>query len=535
MNRANRNMPIPLMTMSGLIGAPSNSISDNRSSYDPIWRTVLGSLAVVGVYLVWSITRSLLVEQGTGDPPIGPDRIPFEKSFLFLVPMVLIAVAVMRNRGDGVYFLVATSVLMIPPVLPHLPFIREYEHLVIWVFIISHAFFWYRSYARNGFGFARIRDIDPVAIWMGLFLIQGVVSLLLNQAMSPSLLTAKLGLSELLMYGSFVVMLTWFTELTRSHLMTYRPIFLGLVFAASTAVVLGVLGCVAIYLNGVVPGNDTAFGFGYWDRLKATFSGPNHAGIFYAAAIAVFLHFGTMAGTARRAAYLWALVALAAIAVLIIATGSRSARLTALLPLAVGLIYRPYRRMTLIVLPVYAAAYYWGFHFRSLNAVFNVYMGDGGLAYQNIKQYFWNDPERLRQVNEAVVLMLESSVLQLWLGFGPGVGGYAQLNYPSPHLTVLDIVVEQGLIGLFLASLAVLSILRRLVATVWSGKDDVQSAAVAVSSSLLVLVAGEFVHANQSWGFLWCFFFCAAVIAVQTRVPFVHNVVAPAAKALRLT
>lgn len=518
------------------MGALPNLVSDHRSTYKPTWRAVLASLVAMGVYLAWSIARSFWVEQSAGDPPIGPDWIPFEKSFLFLVPLIFIAIVAMRCPGDGIWFMMATSILMIPPVIPHVPFIREYGHLVIWVFIISLAFHHIRlfvtptTHARNGIGFAWLRDADLAVIGTGLFLIQGVVSLLLNQMIAPNLLMAKLGISELLLYLSYLALLVWFTETTRRQWMTYRPIMGGLIFAASAAVVLGVFGCVAIYFNGVVPGNDTAFGFGYWDRLKTTFSGPDHAGIFYAAAITVFLHFGAMAGTTRRAAYLWALVALATIAVLIIATGSRSARLIALLPLAVGLIYRPYRRATLIVLPVYAAAYYFGFYFRSLNGLFNVFIVDGSLAYQNIKQYFWNDPERLRLAKEAVELLLESSVLQLLLGFGPGVAGYTQLNYPSPHLTVLDIVVEQGLIGLLLASLVVTSFLRKLAAVVLSRKDGVQSAAVTMLTSLLVLVAGGFVYANQTWMFLWCFLFCAAVIAGQASVSRTQNVVPPTAK-----
>lgn len=509
--------------VSVMSGALANSSAEDDSSYKPTWRAVLASLAAVSVFLVWSIARSFWIEQGAGDPPIGPDKIPFEKSFPFLVPLILIAIVAMRTRGDGIYFLIATSILMIPPVIPHVPFIREYGHIVIWVFIISLAFRRIRffvttaTHARNGICFAWLRDTDLAVIGTGLFLIQGVVSLLLNQVIAPNLLMAKLGVSELLLYGTFLALLVWFTEATQRQWMTYHPVMGGLVFAASAAVVLGVLGCVVLYLSGVVPGNDTALGFGYWDRLKTTFSGPDHAGIFYAAAITVFLHFGAITGTTRRAAHLWALVALATIAVLIIATGSRSARLIALLPLAVGLIYRPYRRATLIVLPVYAAAYYFGFYFRSLNAVFNVYIGDRSLAYQNIKQSFWNDPERLRLAKEAVELMPESSVLQLLLGFGPGIAGYSQLNYPSPHLTALDILVEQGLIGLLLSSLVVISILWGLATAVLRCNDDIQSAAVAMLTSMLVLLVGGLTYAIQSWMFVWCFFLCAAIISIQAR------------------
>ena len=464
-------------------------------------------LASTVIYIGWSILRSQWLYQGEGSR-LGVGDISFSDSWLVVLALTVPVLAAARWPDRGLWLLGSLATFQIFPSVPHLPFITEYGHVVVWAIVLCAS---YRLLAQaDSFTdvVARGRCRDPVVILVGLFVMQGALSLMIGLASEWSLYEAKVGMAELLKYSSFGILL-YLASLRNGPLADGRdPLIAGMKTAIWLAIGIGSVGVVATLLTPLVPGNDTALGFGYWARLKSTFSGPNHAGHFYAASIPLMFYFGGEGRGSRwkRSQYVFGIVSLV---VLIMATGSRAARLAALIPLAAALLFPPYRRMAQLSLPFVAVAYYFGFYFRSLRGVINVNFGDGTLAYDNIWSVFWTDPERIKLIMQTLGRWFEDPFV-LILGDGPGLSGYIGSGFPQPHMTLMNILAEQGVVGLAILAAAVLWVARRLIRNVIKETGSAQRLSLSLMVALTVLVLTGLTFDNHTWSYVWCFFLAAS-------------------------
>lgn len=490
-------------------------------------RSLVWLLLTVTVYVVWAVFRSTLLDSGV-EYTRGVDEIGIANSLPFILFFACSAVVVARSLVFGIWFLGCVSTLSIMPAIPNVPFFREYGHIVIAALAIFHV---WRSTLLLEYRDARLRVVvdkpDMVVVLAILFVGQGIMALLLHCASECNAYILKVSLSETILYGFFVGVLAIVMSPRISAIKLKDAFAGGMILSAIVSIVLGYLGLIAILLNSDAVGNDTALGFGYWDRLKSTFPGPDQAGIYYAATVPILLYFASSAQiTSRRRQLL--VVALMLIAPLIIATGSRTARIAVLPALLVGLTYAPFRRTLLVILPVYALAYYFGFFYRSIVGLINVHFGDKSQAYKEIATTFWSDSERLVLAQQSASQWFEGG-RQFLMGIGPGLAGYSESGFPNSHATWLDLVVEQGLLGVLIFLAIIVILVRRLVATMRHGDRELRSMSLAILTAFVVVGIGSITYDNHTWVFVWYLVLFGLVIsrlgrpAITTSVPHVSK------------
>lgn len=492
-----------------------------------VQRSLVWLLVTVAVYVVWAVSRSTLLDGGA-EYARGVDQIGIANSLPFILFFACSAVVAARSVVFGIWFLGCVSTLSIMPAIPSVPFFREYGHIVIAALAMFHV---WRSILLLEYRDARLRVViekpDTIVVLAILFVGQGVLALLLHCATECNAYILKVSLSETILYGFFVAVLAVVMSRRVPASKLKEAFSGGTILSAIVSIVLGYLGLIAILLNSHAMGNDTALGFGYWDRLKSTFPGPDQAGIYYAATVPILLYFASSAQTTSRRRQLL-VVALMLIAPLIIATGSRTARIAVLPALLVGLAYAPFRRTLLVILPVYGLAFYFGFFYRSIVGLINVHFGDKSQAYKEIATTFWSDSERVVLAQQSASQWLEGG-RQFLMGIGPGLAGYSESGFPNSHATWLDLAVEQGLLGGLIFLAIVVTLIRRLVATMRRGDRELRSMSLAILTAFVVVGLSSITYDNHTWAFVWYLLLFGLVIsrrdraAMPTNVPYVSR------------
>ncbi|MEK7692480.1 MAG: hypothetical protein AAB425_15805, partial [Bdellovibrionota bacterium] len=333
----------------------------------------------------------------------------------------------------------------------------------------------------------------------------------------------KINVSELLVHLSILLFMGMVLYGKAGARVAYPALFDGLRLGIMVAIGLGFFGIASIFIKGFSHGTDTALGFAYFDRLKSTFNSPDAAGLFYAASIPIlaWVAADAPAGSWRRRI---ALVGLASLSVLIVATGSRTARLASLVPLAACFAHRPLRGVLYRVLPVFLLVFYFGFFHRSLPAVLAAHgftgpMEEAGFVssfvYPNssdsVAQSFLRDDGRAKLMRETLDAW-PTDALTFLAGIGPGLSGLNTLGFPSPH-NLIEIAIEQGIIGFSLFVAAFLLLMWRLMRLFLSADVGIKTAAICLLSGLAVIAIGSLTWKNQNWFFCWLIFVTALAVA----------------------
>jgi hypothetical protein len=274
------------------------------------------------------------------------------------------------------------------------------------------------------------------------------------------------------------------------------------------------LGVVAVFLLFATPysagtnqiGNNTIYGLGYFDRMQLLFEGPSFAGIYFSIVVA----FAIFEASRRLPTKRWLLNALLQISPwLVMASGSRVARISLGLILMTGLLTRNLRHVTLLMVPSAAIAFLVAFNFQSfpdavMYSVATIYPGSGlsadDLGRMSIGGRFFADKTRTELLMETVEYFFSSSPLTQWVGNGFGVAGFRGSGFPSPHQQPMDLVIEVGVVGFVTYYLFQLSCLMMLLKTKPADGVEKKSLDYVLAASFLSIAGLSIVYETGTRG-----------------------------------
>lgn len=391
------------------------------------------------------------------------------------------------------YLLGASPALGMLPEFPGLPFLREFSHLMVFVILIAV----YKARSKVVFTYLLA---NKSLLAFASFLVVSLIGVIFNFFLYGSLWQLKLGVSGLIIAVAYLVMLILLKDGGIVEKMAFDRMLEGFIHSALILAGIGFIVTALLFLipystgtNGI--GNDTIYGLGYYDRMQLLFPGPVYAGIYFVTAMGLVIYRLVIEKKVARIFIFFLLIA----PWLIMATGSRSAKLALILMLLVCLINPSSRKITIYTLPSALAALVIGFYFQSLPRAMIYFIGQIqdshpfligflGIAkvdpvmleWMSMRGKFFQDAERYSLIKNSLEFFFNSSILQKLLGNGLGTAGFTTSEIPSPHFTFLNLIVETGLIGATLYNLW----LYQLVSGLWRVRTDLKK---MYNTSLLLL------------------------------------------------
>jgi hypothetical protein len=244
----------------------------------------------------------------------------------------------------------------------------------------------------------------------------------------------------------------------------------------------------------------TGYGLLYFDRLKSTLSGPDKAGILYLAITPlVCYYFSQHKGRGR----FWFGVGLALLLqVLMLATGSRIARLCSIFLYLWLLLDKETRKLMLVLLPCAAVAFYFMFFYRSI----------GGALHHgpNVINSYIHDSVRSADLKN---ILDHLSIKRVLLGWSSSNGFGTSARVPDGFMSLL--FLRGGIFGLLAFLFAYASVVGRFFLKeyrpLFLQNTFVRSLIVSVSLILLCGVTENI----QSYSFLWVF---VGILIAEIRV-----------------
>lgn len=460
------------------------------SSSEKIW--MLGWLVCGAV--VWGLVRSMLSNSGVEHEGLT-QAIPVAVSVAF---MLIFAYPALRSIGspDRLMWLLGVSVTVgLLPRVPLMPYAREGVHLVL----LAGAVCMVCRRVRLGEAIRASLPLRLYFVYLGICVISILVSQLTGVAKVWEL---KVGVAELILYGAFGLVIA---GLAMDRVPTLKsPVVLLLDGFAWAAIVQLAVASIAIALaigSPLVPGNDTLLGLGYWDRVKVTFPGPDQAGVFFAASIPLLIWWASR--QRERRTRMAAMIYLQMAPWFLIASGSRTGRIAALVVVGACLLRRSFRPWMLKLLPSLLAAFMIGFFYQSFPSALNDLLHAGPLSGMNLRGHFFQDAERWRLISESWEFFSAAPFWRQLFGFGVGVGGYRLADYPSAH-NFFDLVIETGLVGTAAVAAFVVVIVSRLarIAHLAANGEQHPDMAFAILIGLIAVTIGGATYEVQTWGFV---------------------------------
>lgn len=140
---------------------------------------------------------------------------------------------------------------------------------------------------------------------------------------------------------------------------------------------------------------------------------------------------------------------------IVAATGSRVGRISLVVLVVAGLLWKPVRRATLIMFPSSFAATLLMLDFQSFPSAVKFIIGhilpDHSIVQQmeglRLTGRFFDAEERGELFRHAISMMVEAPLINQLFGMGYGVSGYSSSPYPRPHNQFLGMIVEIGIFG----------------------------------------------------------------------------------------
>lgn len=372
---------------------------------------------------------------------------------VLLLAMFSILGWIARSAARATYMLGGSVALGVLPMIPKLHFLQDVTHIALMIFLIAN----WRNFHR-WFGVCLAGDLQIKA--HALFVLAALVSVMLNFVLRGDVWQLKVGIAALLV--ALVFFAAHVSVVASPEADTFGLLLKGFLDSAQIA---AVAGSVVLVLLVITPlsaglagdGRDTVWGFAYFDRFKLLFDGPGVAGSYFVIAMsfaiyAVSEHVDVVKSWRKNG--LWFLIQIAPW--LVVASGSRVAKIALVVLILSGLFCRPFRKATAIVLPSFSVAMLVGLDFQSFSSAVWFSLGHMFPSFfdaQNSESMrlggrFFEHGERGDLMHRAREVFSGSSLLNQILGLGYGVSGYSAAPYPSPHNQIGDLLVEVGICGL---------------------------------------------------------------------------------------
>jgi hypothetical protein len=493
---------------------------------------------LIAVALAWGWTRSSVSHQGVGDL-VGAANIPVATRIGFMALLLLPIILSFRSLNLLLWLMGASVIVGTVAYVPLMPYIREGVHLV---FCVTGLRLIYtlknegRALAvREGNGLAQ-----PffVACLFFCFFCMAIFSVALNWSLSGSIWQLKVGISEAILLGAFGIVFVYLSVFeSPSDLL--RTIVDGFAWAAIAQIPLSLVAIVLLIITPLVPGSDTVYGLGYWDRMKTTFSGPDHASAFFVASVPLLVWWRTW--NKGRIARILSTVYLQLAPWLLMATGSRMGKIAMLFVLGAGLLQATSRRVILQMLPSSLFAFCVGFYFQSFPAALCSFyfkimkpavnlmpllpatwedawlavkppINEAGVHGLSLKGRFFQDAVRWQLLKETIEAFMAASPLNKLFGFGLGVAGNRLSGFPSPHMTPLDTLIELGGGGLLCLTAFVGSVLAGIWRLMREAEMKKFESVFATFVAVVACSLPAFTWEVHTWGIVMVIYVMAAVL-----------------------
>ena len=479
---------------------------------------LLLAIGISVVVLIWTVIRSAATG---GAPELDVEaQVDLSNRLLImgLLAMPIVWVVTFRSYYALCWLLGFSVTTGVMPDVPLMPYVIDYGDLVFFCMALVGAaklFSDHKVMRSLKFG-----ESPPAKVFTGFFVIC-IVSLVTNMMYGSSVWQIKVGISQLITYGSFLattMVLLQATERERK----VATIVDGMFWATIVQLFIAAIGIVLVLSDPLTEGSDVAHGLAYWDRLKGTFSGPDQAGIFFVVSIPLTLLY--LGQQRDRLARIVAKVYLQIAPWLMIATGSRTAKGALVVAMAALLMSRATRAKALPILLSVTVALSIGWKYQSMKMV--------ALAVQSIITHpspetekvlkglslegrFFKDKERARLIRESLKFFSHAPWVNKLVGVGPGVEGHTTSGFPSAHMDILSVLIDTGLAGLAALSIFILSILRGL----WTNSRNLRFAGSETSFLLLVMLVAASIACTtwviRTWGYVMIIY-VMAMLACST-------------------
>ena len=395
---------------------------------------------------------------------------------ILLIFIAIPLIWVVRLPTRCLYLLGASPALGVFPEINFFPFIKEFTHLVMFITLYSLV-----QQGKNYFLEINKRTKIFFSLWLF-----SAFSVLLNYALYSDAWQLKVGISDLVLFAVFCGLLLFLdNKIIESKLaleillrgFLHSIILISIVGIAITIVIAQIpyiyndpsSGIVMKGANGI--GNYTIYGLGYFNRLTLLFPGPVYAGVFFCLGTALTIYHLSLKDQIKNTRIL-VIIILQAFPWLIMASGSRTAKILLIITLLILCTNRRYRIYILYMMPSVVAALYISFWFNSLPNAINTlisilndyitiwsnganatFFGDDlkkteDLMWMSMKGNFLEDPIRMELIADTKNFFIDSPMVNKVIGIGLGASGYSLSDFPSPHQVFPAILIEIGIVGL---------------------------------------------------------------------------------------
>jgi hypothetical protein len=424
--------------------------SETLRATSSIWGRPSGKLLITAWLFVtavaWCVLRSHFDNWGKHDA--GDTAVPISLrailALAFLTPALLMSV-----RGTRLAWLTGLSVsLGTLPSLPFFPYLRDYTHLVMFVWLLASV--------RSLFHRVSLQRIPLFVLMFWSYIAICSISAAANFAIFHSIWQVKVGISYLILFGAFGAMMSALTAEPEQAEARIDNLLDGFIWGVGGQVVLALVVIPLIFAIPYSEGNDTIFGFSYYDRYKSTFSGPVAASMLFIVSVPflfLWAHrrnlnlFAPFQSRPKVLGFWLASAYLQLMPWLVMATGSRTARVAFVGTFLVLLVIKKTRGAMLAMLPSTAVAYFVAFYYQSLPAAVERLFTPDANPSMNLSDRFFAVPDRVQFAGETVSAMMGAPGWVKLVGFGPGTGGYRLSGFPEPHNFLMNQWAETGLLG----------------------------------------------------------------------------------------
>lgn len=439
------------------------------------------------VSVSWAAVRSSFVVRSTSGE-ILENAVPLWIRLAFFAAFAISSVLFFVLRKDRFWLLGLGSTVGVLPELPTIPFIRDNAHFLIILSAAAVALYWttFRPKERAP-GFARI---------YAAYLVICAASTLINFLLFQSVWQLKVGLSFLLFFSMLAILILGVSSDGKGRWEVVNGLVEGLAWGAVGQCVIAVFALPLLFILTFEEGNDTVFGLAFYDRYKSTMPGPVNLGMFFVAVMPVVLLWMRRGSSPIKTRVGWIYLQLAPW--LVVITGSRTARVVMIGILLSLFLKATTRKNALLILPSTVVAFYLGFYFESFPAAIRALLGDTNAATLSIKGRFFDVSDRsglIQSAVEALPVLGQNSikvaaslyasegalagllppqllqVLNSLFGYGAGVGGYVRSGFPSPHTTILNLLIDTGVLGFVLCCTFFIWLALRLFVRSFSRSD----------------------------------------------------------------
>ncbi|NEW96032.1 hypothetical protein DY467_04520 [Rhodopseudomonas sp. BR0G17] len=431
------------------------------------------------------------------------------------------------GRDDRLAWLAGLSIsLGTVPLLPFLPFLRDYTHLVVLVWLVS--------VSVGAFRLAPLRSVPLWGIAFLLFIAVCVVSMVVSFTTFQNIWQLKVGVAYLVLFGSFALLLYAISVDPEKSEKRFVGLLDGFVWGIGGQAIVALVAIPLLFYIPVSEGNDTVFGFGYYDKYKSLLSGPVSLGMLFLISVPLVLLWAYRSAVLPcskggwllpSAAIGWAVVVyLQTMPWLMMATGSRTARLVfPVMLLALVFASPATRRVALSMIPSSVAAYFVGFFYQSLPSAVERFYTTQVDPSRDISDRFLSIADRTPLAMDTIRKMNHSSPVAQLIGLGPGTGGYRTSGFPEPHNFLMNVWAETGWLGAALLVAFFVLLVGGLLRSAASGRPD----SFAARMLLVALLAfGPVIITYNPWnwgvGMGLVLMLCTAVVCFTARRRSLH-------------